>query len=38
MSRYRYKSCGSLSEDCYRCDECGHDMTGDTSTEGRHNV
>lgn len=28
-------SCGEPSVDCYRCSECGHDLTGDTTTSGR---
>jgi uncharacterized membrane protein YvbJ len=27
--------CGHESETCYRCDECGKDLTGETSTAGR---
>ncbi|WP_185903335.1 hypothetical protein [Halonotius terrestris] len=27
--------CGGVSTDCYRCSECGHELTGDGSSAGR---
>ena len=34
-NRYECRACGALSNDCYRCSECGHDLAGEESSAGR---
>jgi len=31
-------SCGNISDKCYRCDECGKDLAGDSNQTGRQGV
>jgi len=35
VADYGCPSCGAISEDCYRCSECGHDLAGSTPSVGR---
>lgn len=34
----RCPACGHVSERCYRCDVCGADLAGSTTTTGREDA
>lgn len=38
MSGVRCPVCGELSKKCYRCSNCGRDLTSEDSTEGFYDV
>ncbi|UIP01718.1 hypothetical protein Hbl1158_17090 (plasmid) [Halobaculum sp. CBA1158] len=36
VATYGCPACGAISEDCYRCSQCGRDLAGEQATVGRH--